>query len=109
MPGQPSKLNSWPWIAAVGYSNPDIPGAVDYLCGGTLVTSRYALVSGGVFLRRQCHEIFVFCFVHQTTFPGLSGMSRNDFKFSRIFMELFVFVIVSTVMSIPGSQLESLR
>jgi hypothetical protein len=62
MPGQPSKLNSWPWIAAVGYSNPDIPGAVDYLCGGTLVTSRYALVSGGVFLRRQCREIFVFCF-----------------------------------------------
>ena len=38
--GKPSELNSWPWIAAVGYANPDIPGTVDYLCGGTLITSR---------------------------------------------------------------------
>jgi hypothetical protein len=80
MPGQPSKLNSWPWIAAVGYSNPDIPGAVDYLCGGTLVTSRYALVSGGVFLRRQFHEIFVFCFFHQTTFLGPKRHVQKRFR-----------------------------
>jgi hypothetical protein len=36
------------------------------------------------------------------------GMSRNDFKFFRIFMEIFVFVIDSLVMNTPGSRLESL-
>lgn len=43
--GQKSKLNGWPWIAAVGYSNPDIPGSVDYLCGGTLITSRHVVTA----------------------------------------------------------------
>jgi hypothetical protein len=37
------------------------------------------------------------------------GMSRNDFEFFRIFVELFVFVIDSPVMNTPGSRLESLK
>jgi hypothetical protein len=31
------------------------------------------------------------------------GMPRNDFKFIRIFVELFVFVIDSPVMNTPGN------
>ncbi len=37
------------------------------------------------------------------------GMPRNDFKFFRIFVELFVFVIDSPVMNTPGSRFESLK
>jgi hypothetical protein len=35
------------------------------------------------------------------------GMPRADFKFFRIFVELFVFIIDSPVMNTPGSRLES--
>ncbi len=37
------------------------------------------------------------------------GMARTDFKFFRIFVELFVFVIDSPAMNTPGSRLESFR
>ncbi len=37
------------------------------------------------------------------------GMPRNVFEFFRIFVELLVFVIDSSVKNTPGSQLESLK
>jgi hypothetical protein len=37
------------------------------------------------------------------------GIPRNDFEFSRIFVELFVFFIDSPVMNTLGSRLESLK
>lgn len=43
--GKPAELNAWPWIAAVGYTNPAIPNTVDYLCGGTLITNRHVLTA----------------------------------------------------------------
>jgi hypothetical protein len=39
----------------------------------------------------------------------LIGMTKNNFEFFRIFVELFVFVIDSTVMNTLGSRLESFR
>ena len=42
--GRPAKLNSWPWIAALGYSDPHSVG-VKYLCGGTLITSKHVLTA----------------------------------------------------------------
>jgi hypothetical protein len=36
------------------------------------------------------------------------AMAKNDFEFFRRFVELFVFLIDSLVMNVPGSRLESL-
>ncbi len=41
--------------------------------------------------------------------PVPMGMPRNDFEFFWIFVELFVFVIDSSVMNTPGSRLASLK
>ncbi len=37
------------------------------------------------------------------------AIARNDFEFFRRFVELFVFLIDSLVMNVPGSLLESLK
>jgi len=42
--GKPAKLNSWPWIAALGYTDPHSVG-VKYLCGGTLITTKHILTA----------------------------------------------------------------
>ena len=42
--GKPAKLNSYPWIAALGYNDPHSVG-VKYLCGGTLITSKHVLTA----------------------------------------------------------------
>jgi len=41
--GKPAALGSWPWIAAIGY---EMDGKIDYLCGGTLITTRHVITAG---------------------------------------------------------------
>ncbi len=55
-------------------------------------------------LKEQCDGIFRlrFFFIKQLLLVRI-GMPRNDFEFSRIFVELFLFVIDSSAMSTPGS------
>ena len=42
--GKPAKLNSYPWIAALGYTSPHSVG-VKYLCGGTLITTKHVITA----------------------------------------------------------------
>lgn len=42
--GKPAKLNAWPWIAALGYDNPNT-GKIDYLCGSTLITEKHVITA----------------------------------------------------------------
>jgi len=42
--GRPAKRNAWPWIAALGYTDPN-SGDVTYLCGATLVTDRHVVTA----------------------------------------------------------------
>ena len=37
-------MNSYPWLAALGYSIPHSVG-VEYLCGGTLITNKHVLTA----------------------------------------------------------------
>lgn len=40
--GKPAALNSWPWIAAIGFEQ---DGKIDFLCGGTLITNRHVVTA----------------------------------------------------------------
>ena len=42
--GKPAKKNAWPWLAALGYTDPST-GEVLYLCGATLVTSKHVVTA----------------------------------------------------------------
>jgi len=42
--GKPAKRNAWPWLAALGYTDPN-SGDVLYLCGATLVTARHVVTA----------------------------------------------------------------
>jgi len=42
--GTPAKKNAWPWIAALGYTDPN-NGKIDYLCGATLITTRHVVTA----------------------------------------------------------------
>jgi len=42
--GKPAKLNAWPWLAALGYTDPNT-GNVLYLCGATLVTAKHVVTA----------------------------------------------------------------
>jgi len=42
--GKPARLNAWPWIAALGYDNPNT-GELSYLCGSTLITDKHVLTA----------------------------------------------------------------
>eukprot|EP00090_Calanus_glacialis_P008462 TRINITY_DN16813_c0_g1_i1.p1 TRINITY_DN16813_c0_g1~~TRINITY_DN16813_c0_g1_i1.p1 ORF type:complete len:481 (-),score=131.69 TRINITY_DN16813_c0_g1_i1:105-1547(-) len=42
--GKPAKKNAWPWLAALGYTDPST-GDVLYLCGATLVTSKHVVTA----------------------------------------------------------------
>ncbi|XP_067613666.1 venom protease isoform X2 [Eurosta solidaginis] len=44
--GAESKRGAYPWIAALGYREENKPNAVKFLCGGSLISSRYILTSG---------------------------------------------------------------
>jgi hypothetical protein len=55
--------------------------------------------------KEQCQQIFRLQFVlGQTTSSGPNRHAQNDFKFLKIFIELFLFVIDSLSMNTPGSQ-----
>ncbi|XP_054259673.1 venom protease-like isoform X2 [Macrosteles quadrilineatus] len=41
--GRPAVLGAWPWMAALGYSSPTKP--LDWLCGGSLISSRHVLTA----------------------------------------------------------------
>jgi len=42
--GKPAKKNAWPWLAALGYTDPNT-GEVLYLCGATLVTNKHVVTA----------------------------------------------------------------
>merc|ERR1719317_700556 len=42
--GRPAKRNAWPWLAAVGYTDPST-GKVLYLCGATLITNKHVVTA----------------------------------------------------------------
>jgi len=42
--GAPARLNAWPWIAALGYDDPN-RGNLSYLCGSTLITDKHVLTA----------------------------------------------------------------
>lgn len=42
--GEPAKIGHWPWIAALGYSNPS-GGEPLFLCGGTLVGRKHVVTA----------------------------------------------------------------
>ena len=42
--GRPAGKNAWPWIAALGYKDPNT-GKVLYMCGATLITSKHVLTA----------------------------------------------------------------
>jgi len=42
--GQPAKKNAWPWLAALGYTDPNT-GDVLYLCGATLITNKHVVTA----------------------------------------------------------------
>uniref|UniRef100_A0A2S2Q5Y0 CLIP domain-containing serine protease n=1 Tax=Sipha flava TaxID=143950 RepID=A0A2S2Q5Y0_9HEMI len=44
--GIPADLGAWPWMAALGYQNLNRPGRdYQWLCGGALISDRYALTA----------------------------------------------------------------
>jgi len=42
--GRPAKRNAWPWLAALGYTDPST-GEVLYLCGATLITNKHVVTA----------------------------------------------------------------
>jgi secreted trypsin-like serine protease len=41
-----NRLGAWPWMAALGYQNLNRPGRdYQWLCGGALISDRYALTA----------------------------------------------------------------
>eukprot|EP00092_Neocalanus_flemingeri_P017235 GFUD01018638.1.p1 GENE.GFUD01018638.1~~GFUD01018638.1.p1 ORF type:complete len:487 (+),score=130.08 GFUD01018638.1:238-1698(+) len=42
--GKPAKRNAWPWLAALGYTDPN-SGDVQYLCGATLVSAKHVVTA----------------------------------------------------------------
>eukprot|EP00092_Neocalanus_flemingeri_P004211 GFUD01004529.1.p1 GENE.GFUD01004529.1~~GFUD01004529.1.p1 ORF type:complete len:488 (+),score=127.45 GFUD01004529.1:318-1781(+) len=42
--GKPAKRNAWPWLAALGYTDPNT-GDVQYLCGATLVSAKHVVTA----------------------------------------------------------------
>ena len=42
--GTPARKGAWPWQVAIGYRNPN-DDTIDYLCGGTLVTTRHVVTA----------------------------------------------------------------
>jgi len=42
--GRPAKKNAWPWLAALGYTDPNT-GEVLYLCGATLITNKHVVTA----------------------------------------------------------------
>ncbi len=51
----------------------------------------------------MCHEIFRLRIFHQVTSPGPNRHAQKRFRFFRIFVDLFVFVIDSPVVNTAGS------
>jgi V8-like Glu-specific endopeptidase len=38
--------DGWPWIAALGYPNPENKSEIFYGCGGTLITDQHIITAG---------------------------------------------------------------
>ncbi len=69
------------------------------------VFTRVLQIQKHLVFKEQCHEILRICFFHQTTSPGPNRQAQERFQIFQIFAELFVFLINSSAMNTPGSQI----
>jgi secreted trypsin-like serine protease len=43
--GEDSKVNSYPFMAALGVADPSAPNGIGYVCGGSLINRRYVVTA----------------------------------------------------------------